>query len=218
MKEKKLYLSCATISIFSFYEILKTNDYRYLIKGYSKEDEDKHIDFKSNKEGEVIFEKILKEFLLLSKEPNSKPDLKEISDFKNNFLITELEYKYTVTTKLLNIYMHTNSLEALLILKEVGWALDTLKPYGPQIDVITKACLGLKNQIKIKKINYSNKNKIKASEEAKTMSLAKQALYLQNNLELGYFLDVRKCTVENWLNLLSFSNEKERYIESNKTK
>jgi hypothetical protein len=167
-----------------------------------------------SEEGRDIFEKILEEFLSLSNTTKNNSTIKRANDFRNKFLIAELEYKYYTTTKVLNLYNKTYSNEVLFVLIDIGWDFDKLLPYGPQIDVITKACNGLKNQIKIKKVNYSNKYKAKEKENSKGISLSKQAMYLQSNLDLGYFLDIRVCSAENWLNLLAFSEEKEKYLDN----
>lgn len=211
-KKYQLHKSCSTIPIFSFYFILKTNDYRYLIKDYFGENKKAYAKFKVSEKGKLIFEEILKEFIKISDKNSSGFETKKINEFKNKFLLTELKFKYNTTSKILNLYSINESLELLQLLVEVGWEIDFDLPYGTQIDKITKACLGLKNQIKIKEANLNNKNKVKNTNK-KEISLEKQALYLQNNLGLNYFLDTKVCTAETWLNLLSLDDEKQKYLK-----
>jgi hypothetical protein len=211
-KKYTLHKSCSTIPIYSFYEILKTDDYRYLIKDYFGENKKAYTKLKHSKKLRLIFETILKQFILISDKNNSGFEIKKVNDFKNKLLLTELRLKYNTTSKILNIYSSNESLELLLLLVEVGWEFDVDLPYGPQIDKISKACLGLKNQIKIKEASLNNKAIVKKSNN-KEISLSKQAIYLQNNLGLNYFLDVRVCTAEAWLNLLSLDDEKQKYLK-----
>lgn len=211
-KKYQLHKSCSTIPIYSFYEILETNDYRYLIKGYFGENKKAYTKLKDSKKLKLIFETILKQFILISDKNNSNFKIKQVKDFNNKFLLTELKFKYNTTSKILNLYSSNESLELLLLLIEVGWEFDVDLPYGPQIDKISKACLGLKNQIKIKEASLKNKTIAKKSNN-KEISLAKQAIYLQNNLGLNYFLDIRVCTAEAWLNLLSLDDEKQKYLK-----
>jgi hypothetical protein len=213
MSNIQVHKSCETLPIYSYMKILETYDYRYLIKGYFGEDENQYKDLKDSIEYAEIFEKIVKENILLTSSD------KEIKNYKLQLQVLELEYKYDTTTSLLNLYNSTGSLEVLFVLEDLGWKINRDLPYGPQIEKITKDCIGLKNKIKIQKVNYTNKYKRK--EEAgklKKSSLVKQALYLENNLELGYHLNVRECSVETWQNLQMLAKEKSDYYEKNKVK
>jgi hypothetical protein len=205
-----LHKSCETLPIFSFDKILNTNDYRYLIKGYFGEDDNKYKNFNKLDIGEKIFTNILNEFTLLTS------DLNQINNIKKKILILELEYKYDTTTCVLNLYNLVDEVEVLWLLSDIGWSINKDFPYGPQIDKITKACIGLKNKINIHKSNYVNKYVKKETSQKKNVTLNKQAIYLQSNLELGYFLDTKICTVETWQNLQTLSKEKEAYYEKQK--
>ena len=211
MKKLELHKSCSTLSIFSFHKILSTFDYRYLIKDFFEE-ENLYEDFNETDLGETIFANILKEYTKLTS------SLKEVKNYKHKILIKELEFKYDTTTSILNLYNSTSSLEVLWVLGDIGWKINRDIPYGPQIDRITKLCIGLKNKIKIQKINYTKKYEKKSEQNKKNISLSKQAVYLESNLELGYFLDVRKCSVEQWQNYQDLSREKEMYYEKQKLK
>jgi hypothetical protein len=209
MKKYKLHTSCSTLPIYSFDKLIETLDYRYLIVDYFG-DKSKYKKFNTKGNGEEIFNIILKEYAIITS------DVKQIKNLKHLFLITELEYKYNVTTRILKLYEKTESLEVLWVLEDIGWKLRRDIPYGHQIENITKLCIGLKNKIKIQKINYTKKYEKKEKENKNKISLSKQAIYLQSNLELGYFLDTKTCSVETWNNLINLSEEKNAYYEKNK--
>lgn len=208
MAKIKLHKSCSTLPIYSFRKILETFDFRYLIIGYFG-DEELYKKFDQNK-GEEIFDTILKEYNLLTNETI------ELKNFKKKSQILELEFKYNTTISLLNIYDLSKSKDILFLISEVGWSIDHDKPYRPQINKIVNLCKGLKNKINIEKINYSNKYQKKQEHQKKKISLSKEAIYLQNNLELGYFLDIKTCSVETWVNLQQLSKEKEDYYKKQK--
>lgn len=211
INDLKLHKSCGTLPIYSFDKILRTEDYRYLIKEYFGEENKKYSNFNKLDIGKQIFNDILKEYTILT------ADLKQINNIKKKILITELEYKYDATTCVLNLYNLAEDVEVLWLLSDIGWEINKDYPYGPQIDKITKLCIGLKNKIKIHKANYVNQYKNKESNQNKKISLNKQAIYLQSNLELGYFLDTKICTVETWENLNALDRDKQAYYEKQKS-
>lgn len=205
--KKDIHISCSTLSKFAFDEIILTNDFRWLVKGYNGEG---GFDIEDTKPFEKIFEKILKQYLSLS------ADKTEIKNLKTQLLISQMEFKYKATIEILNLYSKFQEIEVLLLLKDLNWDLDTSKSLGPQIDRISKLLIGLKMKIKIQKANYSKKQKTKEDILSEKISLDKEALYLESNLDLGYNINPRKTSCERWINLKKLAKEKADYYENQK--
>ena len=84
---------------------------------------------------------------------------------------------------------------------------------------IVKKFKMLKNEINVKKLKLdklsgaSNEDE-KPNPEDAIRGLDKVALSLETNLELGYNLNVRKVTVERWVNLISMSEERDKAAQN----
>ena len=206
----ELHTSCSTLPIYSLHKIIETLDFRYLLKGYFGGDVPPVIE--DTTPFEKIFKKIIDEFNIMSSE---KLELKNI---KHQILIANLEFKYTATTEVLKLYSEYPEIEVLVLLNDLGWAFDTSKTIGPQIDKISKACVGLKMKIKIQKASFSKKYEAKEKKTKEGVSLDKEALYLESNLELGYHLDTKTTSCERWCNLKKLAKEKADHHEKLKQK
>lgn len=209
MDKYDVHVNCSTLPIYSFYKIIETFDYRYLIKGYFGNID---ITIDDAEPFENIFKKIVDEYNLLSTEKI------EIKDLKHQILIAEYEFKYITTINILKLYSDYPEIEVLVLLRDIGWRIDLNKSVGPQIDKITKLCTGLEMKIKIQKVKYSKKYEKKEKQVASNISIDKEALYLESNLELGYYLNPKETSCERWCNLKKLNKEKADYNEKLKVK
>lgn len=207
--EKKLHLSCSTLSRGAFEKIYIENDFRWLIVGYKGE---ANFEIEDTSPFEKIFKKIVHEYAALSSNE------KEIRNLKQQLLISQLEFRYEATSRILKLYNNYQDIEILLLLKDLNWKLDSSEAIGPQVEKITKLMIGLKMKIKIQKANYKNKyDKLKADLND-AVSLDKQALYIESNLKTGYRIDPMETTCERWINYEKLIIEQREYYENEKLK
>lgn len=209
--DRDIHTGCNTLPKYSFDEIAKTLDYRWLIKGYQGEG---GFDIEEKDRGpfENIFGRIVKEYASLS------ADTREIKNLKHQLLISQLEFRYQASQQILELYSKYPEIEVLLLLQDLDWKLDTASAIGPQIDKITKLMIGLKMKIKIQKANYTKKYEKKQDQNDMMISLDKEALYLESNLDLGYHIDPRTTSCERWINLKKLAKEKADYYERERIK
>lgn len=194
-----LHKNCSSLSIWSFHQILETKNIKYLIKNYDKDNE---ISLTEIQEIELIglWDNIVTEYGLLT------VDADVIKNYKLQLLITELEFKYEVCSEALDLYVTTNNIELLLLLNEFDFNINLALPLDAQIELVILKLKSLKNRIKIHKINYAKKYKknVKKIE----YNLDREAMILEINLNLNYGIDVRKTSVERWVNMHKLSKEK----------
>ena len=194
-----IHKSCDSLSIWSFYKIIETENLAYLIKGYNLDNE---ITLK-NKDKEVLincWNDIVTEYGMLT--VNS--DI--IKNYKLQLLISALEFEHSVSINILNKFSELESTDILLLLNEFGYDIDIEKDLAPQLTSVVSKLKSLKNRIKIHKINYSKKyqKNVKKVE----VNLDREALMLEMNLKISHGINVRKTTVERWLNMVELNNEK----------
>lgn len=194
-----IHKNCSSLSIWSFYKIIDTEDVRYLIKNY---DNDKDIKLTEKRITELmsIWDEIVTEYGLLT------VNAKVIKNYRLQFIIAELEFKYSTCINVLDIYANSGMIDVLLILNEFDFNINLLLNLEQQIDIVINKLKSLKNQIKIHKINYTRKYK-KNVEDIK-FNLDREALILQMNLDLKAGIDVKNTSVERWLNMVELNNEK----------
>jgi len=196
----KIHESCSTLSIYSFYKIIESNDYRYLIVGFEDESE---IVLDSLKiiEFSEVFKKIINEYSELT------CNTEVIRNYKLQLLIAKLEFKYNVSLMALDSYMETKDLGVLSIIDEYNdLKINYNKDFTKEILLLISKLKSLKNKIKIHKINHSkkfNKNK----EQIKT-NLDREALHLEMSLKLSHSIETRKTSVERWINMVELSKER----------
>lgn len=198
----KLHSSCSSLSIYSFYKIIDTNDYRYLLKNFDDENDEQKIELTIIEEHEliIIFEKILNEYNKLN------IDRKLIKKLRAQIEIKYLESKYKATSKILKMYSIYDSIEVLVLLNDIGWVFKIDEDIDTQITKIINQCKGLKNRIKIAKINYTKE--FKEKEGAIEIDLDEEAALLEINLGLSYFIDIRVISVKRWINLKKINKKR----------
>tara|TARA_R110002020_G_scaffold232212_2_gene443735 strand:- start:4183 stop:4818 length:636 start_codon:yes stop_codon:yes gene_type:complete len=202
----KTYKTCSKIPIYNYYKANLTNDFRYLIVGYDdSEDAEDLISYKNDKELSKVLKELCEEYAVLVF------DKKTMRMKKMEYTLTYLVGKYNVASKIVDIYLESKMRDVLLLLNDLGFNIDLEKDVDEQIKGVIKKFKMLKNEINVKRVNLeklSGVNEEKASPEDVVRNLDKVALSLESNLELGYNINVRKVTVERWVNLISMSEER----------
>lgn len=198
---RKLFKSCNTISIHNFSKILETEDYRYLIKGYTEDDEDDIV----LQENQIIkYENIFKVILFQYSELTINTAI--VADYNKRILIKALEFEYSLCLKIIELYNDTQAIEVVGLLEEFGHKIDK-ENIVKCIDGIIKKLEGLKNQIRIHKSNYNKK--IENREEPAKVNLDKEALNFESILELKYSINPMETAVTKWV---SYGNRCKRVI------
>jgi hypothetical protein len=189
------------------------NDYSYLINGYETLSESVIYKFvKSNAiELKTTFEKIQKEYEAIT---FNKRELNKQKELATMMLV---ETQHNTIVKIVNLYLECNDATVLKILNELGVPFDESKPINKQLEKANLVAMGLRNSLNIKTLNFKKKYRIseegieaekeRYSEDVEK-SLDAQALIIENNLETGYRIDVKKTSVLRWVNLLETNQAK----------
>ncbi len=202
----KTYKTCSKIPIYNYYQATLNNDCRFLIVGYDEdEDAEKFESYRENEELQKLLKSLSEEYAVLIF------DKKAMKMKKINYTISYLVGKYNIATKIVDIYLESKEPKVLLLLNDLGFNIDLEKDIDKQIKGVVKKFKMLKNEINVKKVNLeklAGTKEDKQDPEDAIRSLDKVALSLETNLELGYNINVRKVTVERWVNLISMSEER----------
>jgi len=196
-----IHKKCSTLSIYSFDRIVETNNLKYLIKDF---DEDKEVSLTSEQFDDlsIAFENISNEYneLIMNK--------KLVKNYKTRISILELEFLYDTTARVLKLFGETEEIEVLGLLVDLKWEFDKEKEIDPQLAKIEQKLKGIKNRIKIGKAGYIER--YKKPETKEKSNLVKQALYLEMGLEMKRRINIKKTSVEEWVNLVNISIEKSK--------
>lgn len=206
----KIFKSCDTLPIYNFYKIFETKDLKYLVKDF---DFDEDIAF-TNEEIELLnntFEKITYEYGDLTDNQKLK------FEYKKRILIAELELKYNVCSKVLEIYKDYEEFEVLLVLREFDYVVKEDENINEKIQKITRDLIGLKNRIKIHKTKL-NKSKEKKEKEVVKLDLDREVAILEVNLSLGYSIDTRVMPVSKFEGLKRLDKQKQKQLRDGQNK
>lgn len=194
----KIYKDCDTLSIFSFYKIIETNDFTYLLKKRKE-------GIKLNKVEQAIcnqaFQKILKEF-----EANNATN-ESLKDYKEQIRIGYMQSIYDITTEILKMYESFGDTRILELLKPCKWKFDKDKEIEPQIKVVLLKMKGLKNKINISNINYKERYRKEKNSNSLNFDLEKEAVRLSISLKLNYLINTKTTSVATWINLKKINEE-----------
>lgn len=210
----KTYKSCSKIPIYNYYAATFHQDCRYLIVGYDEdEDAGKYIVYKADSEFKKILTKLSEEYAVLVF------DKKTMKLKKMQYAITFLVGRYNIAKKVIDIFNESKEPEVLTLLTDLNFKIDLDGDIDKQVTSIIKQFKMLKNEINLKKLKLdklsgASDEDEKTSPEDAIRGLDKVALSLETGLELGYNLDVRKISVERWVNLLSMNNEKAERLQN----
>lgn len=206
----KIHKDCSSISIYSFYMLMKNNQLTYLIqeKETYSEKELKQYCEKNKEDLDVVLKSIYNEYqgLLFNK--------KELNKEKEHAMIILTQSTHRLATSILEIYKDTHSVDVLELLNDLdNFSFSKEEDIGKQIDVTIRKIKGLSDRSGIMTMNFNKKylkNKKSVEEDYNEIvkTLDKQALSLESYLELGYNIDIKKTNVIRWINLMELAEAK----------
>ena len=186
------YNNCSEIPVFNFYEIVNTNDYRYLICKYKA---DSKLKISNNKKVKLqnLFKDIVIEYLELTN------NLKAVNNAAKKWLVAKLKFKSSTASSILEIYSVNNDIEALKLLNDLGFTIDVEKDINEQISIIIRDIKAIKNKINI--FSSQLKNSEKNENEDVKINLDLDAWNLEQALDLKYMIDIKTTTLSRWVNM-----------------
>jgi hypothetical protein len=199
----KLFKSCSTIPVKNFFQVIETEDLRYLIKKFDIENSKLELSNDDIVNLSLIWEEIYFEYY----EITSNHKLKSI--LKKQCLIQEWETIYYIVSKCIDIFDTYGKEEALYLINNLNdkkYTIDFNKPLGLQLNKLDNKMKGLKNKIKIFKIKLVNS--VKEDKEEVKSNLERDALYLERNLDLKRAINVSKTPIKVWVEMIDLSKQK----------
>lgn len=213
----EFYKTTKTLSIYSFNQLLKTNDFRYLIKGFLEfEDDDDEEKFKLGVEDMIearyTFREILYEYSAIT--ANRHIMLKYYAELK----IAEEEFRYLIIESILKNYEEFECEDVLEILNRIGIKFDINDRIEQQILTVISKAKRLKTKIALLKGKYNekfNKNVKNRVKEDATDKLEEEAIELSIALKLGYEVNTRTTSVQKWVNMWSVAGKMNKPVNTN---
>lgn len=204
----KTFHSCKTLWMKNFYDILESNDYRYLIIGF---DENSEIELNNdqNIELEKQWKTIFNEYVEL------KGDKNIIDDLRKRGQIAALENRLFFGVSLLNLIIKnpktSKLLEIIDELAEWKFRINKKKDLNVEISKIVKQLKSVKTRINIEKSKYKKKQeKYKKQEKS---DITDQTISVGKILDLKYPIVSTETTVSQWL---SYCKNAENIIKKQK--
>lgn len=195
----RIHKTCGTLSIYSFYQIIDTDDLRYLLKDFDEENPLK-ITEKQQLQLNTIWDTILHEYAELTF------DKEVMINLKAQARIIKLDFRYNTAIKILKLYGDYNELKVMKLFKDINIHFDMKGKVEPQIQRILGTIKGLKMQAKIATKNYELRFK-KVKKKIK-VNLDKQALILEINLGLKSAIIARETSVTRWVTMSQLNEVK----------
>jgi len=185
----KIYKSCKTLSIFRFYEILDTKDYKYLIEDYENTEITEEIQLQLD----GIWSELFKEYIVL------KDDKQIRTSFKKLSYISKLETKLSICSSLLSGLVEQTTKEGQLkYIKELsawGYPINLNKELQDEVNRIIRNFKTLKSTITIKRNEYNKEYKKELTQEK--IDIDEQVVNVEQ--ALNNQIDSNNTTVSKWI-------------------
>ena len=194
----QIYSKLNEITVYIFFEIIKTDNYKLLIK--SRKERSKEITENKLFELEGIFKDIIHEYSIKTQ------NFKIINNIKKRFIITKLESEREILKSVLDLFNKFEEIEVLFVLRSLGYDFINCDSIDDEVNKVIKRIKSLNNQISINKLRYENQNK-KTDEGEKDYDLDLVALNLEKSLDLKYRIDIKKTTMLRWCNMIMLSKK-----------
>lgn len=195
----KIFKTCRTLSMFLFYEILDTGDYKYLIEDY----ENLEINEELKSKLDIIWSNLFKEYITL------KDDKEVRLSFKQLAIIDKLEKKLVICKSLIEglIYQSTTKGQIKYIkeLSAWGYPIDCNKPLKDEIDRIIRNLKTLRSSIGIKRAQFEKTHKKELTQEK--INLDKEVVNVEQTLGGGKSIDPEKTMVSKWIEYVRKAKE-----------
>ena len=192
----KIYKSCKTLSIFRFYEILETKDYKYLIDDYENTD----ITEELQNDLDNIWSELFKEYIVL------KDDKQIRTSFKKLAYISKLETKLSICSSLLSGLVEQTTKEGQLkYIKELsawGYPINQNKDIQDEVNRVIRNFKTLKSTITIKRNEYNKEYKKELTQEK--IDIDEQVVNVEQ--ALNNQIDSNKTTVSKWIYYVKKAN------------
>ena len=197
------YKSCKTLPMYNFYEILGSNDYRWLLKAFNY-DSDMIVSDEENKRLETVFYNIFNEYIEL------KNDTKTINNIKQRAIIANLENRLFWGATLLKLYIKNPTEGTAKALKEWKFKIDFNGNLEKEIKSVSNQLKSLKTKINIEVSKYeSTLEKNKSKKEIK-FNIDEQTISIAKVLELNFPIIAKTTTVSQWV---AYCKNAERVIK-----
>lgn len=205
-KEKHTYKNCKTIPMYNFYEILATNNYKWVLMNYN-DNSDVDISEKENNRLKLIFQDIFNEYLELKK------DEKVLKTLKQRAIIANLENRFFWGVTLSKLYLKNKSKETLESLKSWKFKVNESDDLNSIFDSLNKQLKALRTKINLEKSTF---NKLtKDNNVKKDFNIEKQAINVAKGLDLKYPINTKETTMLQWI---AYCENLEHIIKENKKK
>jgi len=205
----QLHKTCDTLPIYNFYKIIETDDFNYLMVGYNDLNQfDGELD---PAQIGANWNEILTEY---SKLVSNK---KIITNYEKQIQILGLEFDIKCITETLDNFEEFEDGLVLTLLENFGINIDLKKPIGNQIEMVVRKVKGLRNKVRILKVNYANQFGKEEKKQVKS-NLVKEALSLEMSLEMGREIDVRTTSVSKWVYMVDMATQRQKEFERLKNK
>lgn len=195
----KIFKTCRTLSLFLFYEILDTKDYKYLIEDYEGVEINEELKAKLDS----IWNELFKEYITLK-------DDKEIRlSFKQLAIIDKLEKKLVICKSLIEGLIYQSTVKGQIkYIKELsawGYPIDRNKSLKDEIDRVIRNLKTLQSSIKIKRVAFEKIHKKELTQEK--INLDKEIVAVEQTLGGGKNIDAEKTMLSKWIEYVRKAKE-----------
>jgi hypothetical protein len=208
-KQRKLktYNYCKTLPMFNFYEIMETEEYRWLLKDFN-DDSDISLSEEELNALKELFQTLFNEYIELKK------DNKVLKTLKQRAIIANLENRMFWGATLLKLFIQNPTEETAESLRSWKFKIDITKPLDLEVESVTKQLKSLRTKINMEVSSYEKmvENKNKSKEK---LNIEKQAINVAKGLDLKYPINTKETTMVQWL---AYCENLEYIIKENKKK
>lgn len=202
----KTYKSCKTLLMYNFYEILDSEDYRWLVTDYNENSELVLTD-KEQTELSDLWKEIFNEYIIL------KGDQSIINNLRKRAIIAKLQNRLFWGATLLNLIIRnpkSKNLEKIIDeLSTYKFKIIKSKPLEKEIERITKQLKSLRTTLNIEISKYESK--LETNSKKEKSNIDSQIINVGKILDLKYKISSKETTVSEWL---SYCENAKKVIEN----
>ena len=193
--------------MFRFYEIMETEEYRWLLKDFN-DDSDISLSEEELNALKELFQTLFNEYIELKK------DNKVLKTLKQRAIIANLENRMFWGATLLKLFINNPTEETAESLRSWKFKIDITKPLDLEFESVTKQLKSLRTKINMEVSSYEKmvENKNKSKEK---LNIEKQAINVAKGLDLKYPINTKETTMVQWL---AYCENLEYIIKENKKK
>lgn len=200
-KKLKTFKSCKTLWMRNFYEILDTNDFRWLLIDFD-ENSDIELDHKQKVELEEQWKVIFNDYVEL------KGDKNIIDDLRKRAQIANLQNRMFFGVSLLNLLIKnpkTPKLNEIIDeLAEWKFRIDKKQNLSKEVEKIVKQLKAVRTRINIELSKYKEKQEKYKKQEKHDIN--DQTINIAKILDLKYPILTSETTVSQWLSYCKNAN------------